>query len=137
MVKKIARARGGQKMLLGFYWKANQMPGLPERLDAGLVESGQMQNQRFEYHFESETVYIDLFGGAQVELDVNAGLRGYIEDQVAKLPATINDPEIRHLVRSIKKNDTTVFEIAHKLRTQMDISFGQAGALPSMICEVS
>jgi len=137
VVEKIARARDGQKMLLGFYWKANQLPGLPERLDDGLVKSGEFQNQRFEYHFESETVYIDLFGGAQVELDVKAGLRGYIENQVAKLPATIDDPEIRHLVRSIKKNDTTVLEIAYKLRTQIDFSFGQAGALPFMICEVS
>lgn len=132
-----ARDRDDCKWLLGFYWKATQLPGLAERLDAGLAESGERQNRRFEYQFESETAYIDLFCGVWVELDVKAGLRGYIEQQIAKLPATTDDPEIRHLVRSIKKNDTTVFEIAHKLRTQMDISFGQAGALPSMICEVS
>ena len=137
IVENIVRARGGHKTLLGFYWKANQLPGLPERLDAGLAESGEMKNQRFEYHYEPEMVYIDLFGGARVELEVKAGLRDYIENQIAKLPGTINDPELLPLVRSIKKNDTTVLEIAHKIRTQIDFSFGQAGAQPSMICEVS
>ena len=136
MVKKIARARDGHKTLLGFYWKANQMPGLPERLDAGLFRSGEMQIRRFEYHFESETVYIDLFGGVRFQLEAKAGFRAYIENQIAKLPAIIDDPEIRHLVRSIKKN-TTVLDIAHKLRTEIDFSFGQAGSLPSIICEVS
>ena len=127
-------------MLLGFYWKANQLPELAECLDAGLLESGEKRKRktkRLEYHFESETAYIDLFCGVWVERAVKAGLGGYIEHQIAKLPATIDDPEIRFLVRSIEKNDKTVLEFAHKLRTQIDTSFGQEGALPSMICEVS
>ena len=143
IVDNIVRAGGGFKELLGFHWKAKQLPGLPDRLNAGLAERDDLPCRRFEYHYESETVYIDIFGETPLEQELNAGLCGHIENQIAKLPSQIASlpatihPQIRRLVRTITKNDTAFLEIENKIRTQIDVSFGQAGALPSLVCEVS
>ncbi len=147
IVDDIVRAGGGFKELLGFRWKAKQLPGLPERLAAGLAEQDDLPCRRFEYHYESETVYIDIFSKTLLEQELDAGLCGYLESliaklpyQIARLPVVVDDPQVRRLVtlvRTITKNDTAFLEIENKIRTQMDVSFGQAGALPSLVCEVS
>ncbi len=127
------------QFILGFHWQASQVDELLEQLDDQLAEADEPKIHRFEYDYESETVYLDIMGESDLHYQVQAGLRRCIEDHLAELPtlATIDDPEIRHLIRSIKERGTVLIKHESKIRKQADVSFGQAGTLPSLVCEVS
>ncbi len=127
------------QLILSFHWQASQVDELFEQLDARLAELDEPKIHRFEYDYESETVYLDIMGESELHYQVKAGIRRYIEDRLAELVtlATMDDPEIRRLIRSIKERGTVLIKYESKIRKQADVSFGQAGTLPSLVCEVS
>ncbi|KAK4157050.1 hypothetical protein C8A00DRAFT_40532 [Chaetomidium leptoderma] len=89
-----ARQRGSES-LLGFHWQPSQACDLSDQLDARLVERDQPKIGRFEYDYESETVYLDIMGESMLHYMVRIGVRDHITNHLAKLLATTNDPMIR------------------------------------------
>jgi hypothetical protein len=126
-------------LIIGFHWQASQVRDLSEQLDARLLELDQIKIRRFEYDYESETVYLDVMGESEFHYQVQAGLRRYIENRIAELSAlaTIDDPEIHSLIRSVKERGTFLMEYGDKICKQADVSFGPVGSLASLVCEVS
>jgi hypothetical protein len=135
----VSSRQNGTDSIIGFHWQASQVHDLDEQLDARLLELDERKIRRFEYDYESETVYLDITGESTLHYQVQAGLRDCIKNRNAKLSALgfIDDPEIRRLIRSIKERGTASIESEGKICKQADVSFGQAGALPSLVCEVS
>ncbi len=127
------------QLILGFHWQASQVDELLEQLVAKLAERDEHKIHRFEYDYESETVYLHILGESELHYQVQAGIRRYIEHRLAELAAlaTMDDPELRHLIRSIKERGTFLIKHESKICKQADVSFGQAGTLPSLVCEVS
>lgn len=113
------------------------MDDLSEELDARLIELDQPKIRRFEYDYESKTVYLDIMGESLLHYKVQSGLRDYVKNYIAKLLATANDPIIRDSLRSVHESGTANIKSDGRLLKQADISFGQAGTLPSLVCEVS
>jgi hypothetical protein len=68
---------------------------------------------------------------------VQIGLRDHIRNHIHKLLATANDAMIRDSLRSIDEPGTANIKSDGKLFKQADVSFGHAGTLPSLVCEVS
>ncbi len=126
-----------RESILGFYWQANEVDELFEQLDARLVELDELKIRRVEYDYESETVYLDIMGESRLHSKVQIGVRDYIKNNIAKLLATENDARIRDFLRSIDEPGTAVIKYESKIYKQPDVSFGQAGTLPSLVCEVS
>ncbi|KAK4151054.1 hypothetical protein C8A00DRAFT_45679 [Chaetomidium leptoderma] len=118
-----------------FHWQASQAYDLSNRLDARLVELDEPKIRRFQYNYESETVYLDIRGESEFQYRVQAGLRDYINNQLAELLATTDDPPIRQLIRSINESGTFLEKYDGKLCKQADVSFGLVGPLPSLVCE--
>jgi hypothetical protein len=110
---------------------------LSEELDARLIQLDQPKIRRFEYDYESETVYLDIMGESVLHYKVQIGLRDHIKNHIAKLLATANDPTIRDALRSVDEPGTANIKSDGKMFKQADVSFGQAGTLPSLVCEVS
>jgi hypothetical protein len=110
---------------------------LSEKLDARLIQLDQPKIRRFEYDYESETVYLDIMGESVLHYKVQIGLRDHIKNHIAKLLATANDPTIRDALRSVDEPGTANIKSDGKMFKQADVSFGQAGTLPSLVCEVS
>ncbi|KAL2129245.1 hypothetical protein VTI74DRAFT_8014 [Chaetomium olivicolor] len=135
----VSARQSGTESILGFHWQASQVHDLSEQLDARLLELDQIKIRRFEYDYESETVYLDVMGESEFHYQVGAGVRRYIENRIAEsyALATIHDPEIRRLMKSIKERGTFLMKYGDKLCKQADISFGPVGSLPSLVCEVS
>ncbi|GAB1319537.1 hypothetical protein MFIFM68171_09747 [Madurella fahalii] len=122
-----ARQRGSES-LIGFHWQASKVHDLSEQLDARLLELDEPKIQRFEYDYESETVYLDFKGKSEFHYQVRAGLRRYIENRIAELSAlaTMYDPEIRRLIGSISERGAFLMEYEGKICKQADASFGPA-----------
>lgn len=76
-------------------------------------------------------------GESVLHYKVQIGLRDYIKNYIAKLLATAKDPTIRDLLRSVDESGTANIKFDGKIFKQGDGSFGQAGTLPSLVCEVS
>ncbi|KAK4098442.1 hypothetical protein N658DRAFT_518049 [Parathielavia hyrcaniae] len=125
----------GTESIIGFHWQASQMDDLSGQLDARLLELDQPSIRRFEYDYESETVYLDIMKESPFHYQVQAGLRDHLKDCLAKLLVTTDNTEIRQLIQSAKEQGTASIEYEDKLCKQADVSFGQAGTLPSLVCE--
>ncbi|KAK3896504.1 hypothetical protein C8A05DRAFT_48452 [Staphylotrichum tortipilum] len=123
--------------ILSFHWQASEVDELSEQLDARLVELDEPNIRRFEYDYESETVYLDIMGESTLHYQVQRRLRNYINSRIAQLLAMTNDARIRDLLRSIEELGTADIKYESKICKQPDASFGQAGTLPSLVCEVS
>ncbi|KAK4150538.1 hypothetical protein C8A00DRAFT_46103 [Chaetomidium leptoderma] len=110
------------KPILGFHWQASKVDELFEQLDARLAELDEPKIRRFEYDYESETVFLDIMGESELHYQAQAGLRRYIENRIAELPtlATMDDPKIRHLIRSIEERGTFFIKYKSKIRKQAD-----------------
>ncbi|KAK4151194.1 hypothetical protein C8A00DRAFT_36168 [Chaetomidium leptoderma] len=106
--------------ILSFHWQASQVHDLSEQLDARLVERGERKIRRFEYDYESETVYLDIRGKSKLHSKVQTGLSDYIENQVTKLAATANDPIIQDTLESIYELGTSNIDYKGKLLRQAD-----------------
>jgi hypothetical protein len=83
----------------------------------------------------AETVYLDIME-SPFHYQVQAGLRDYLKDCLAKLLVAMDDTEIRQLIRSAKEQGTASIKYENKLCKQADVSFGQAGTLPSLVSGV-
>jgi hypothetical protein len=79
----------------------------------------------------AETVYLDIME-SPFHYQVQAGLRDYLKDCLAKLLVATDDTEIRQLIRSVKEQGTASINYEKKLYKQADVSFDQAGTLPSL-----
>jgi len=123
--------------ILAFHWQASQADELFERLDARLVELDERKIRRFEYDYESGTVYLDIMGESRLHFKVQIGLRDHIKNQIVKWRATANDARIRDLFSSIDEPGTAVIKYEGKIYKQPDVSFGREDDLPSLVCEVS
>lgn len=138
IIESIVNARqDASESVLSFHWQPSQVDDLSEQLDARLVELDEPKIRRFEYDYESETAYLDIMKESPFHYQVQAGLRDYLKDCLAKLLVATDDTEIRQLIRSAKEQGTASIEYENKLCKQADVSFGQAGTLPSLVCEVS
>ncbi|KAK4149698.1 hypothetical protein C8A00DRAFT_37700 [Chaetomidium leptoderma] len=122
--QNISACHWGSEPLLSFHWQASQVHDLSEQLDARLVEIGQPKIQRFEYDYESKTVFLKI-GESRLHYKVQIGLRDYIMNYIAKSVATA-DPTIRDFLRSIEEPGTALIEYQDKLCKQPDGSFGRA-----------
>ena len=131
-----ARQRGSES-LVGFHWPANQVHYLSDQLDTRMLELDEMRIRRFEYDYESETVYIDIRGESPVHHHVRSGLAGYLNASLAKALYDANDLTIRRLIRSVVDYGTITIDYGNKLLKRSDISFGQTATIPSLVCEVS
>jgi hypothetical protein len=76
-------------------------------------------------------------GESLLHFKVQMGLRDFLKDHIRKLLATANNPIVQNLLQSIDEHGTANIESDSKLLKQADTSFGQAGTLPSLVCEVS
>jgi hypothetical protein len=76
-------------------------------------------------------------GESVLHYNVQIGLRDYIKNNIAKLLATANDPTVRGSLRSVVDRGTACITIDGEILKQPDVAFGQAGAIPSLVCEVS
>ncbi|KAK4034167.1 hypothetical protein C8A01DRAFT_49404 [Parachaetomium inaequale] len=133
----VSSRQSDTESIFGFHWQASQVDNLSEQLDARLVVLNQPKIRRFEYDYKSETVYLDIIGESVLHYKVQIGLRDYIKNHIAKLLAIANDPTIRDSLRSIDEPGTANIKSDGKIFKQADVSFGQAGTLPSLVCEVS
>ncbi|KAK3305047.1 uncharacterized protein B0T15DRAFT_567150 [Chaetomium strumarium] len=120
LLRASVRPSCGTGLILGFNWQASQVDDLPEQLDARLIELDQTKIRRFEYDYETETVYLDIMSEFPFHYQL--------------LVAT-EDTTIRDLIRSAKEQGTASIKDENKLRKQADFSFGQVGTLPSLVCE--
>ncbi|KAK4233491.1 hypothetical protein C8A03DRAFT_47977 [Achaetomium macrosporum] len=111
LVFEICQFRTGTGLILGFNWQASQVDDLPEQLDARLIELDQTNIRRFEYDYETETVYLDIMSECPFHYQL--------------LVAT-EDTTIRDLIRSAKEQGTASIKYENKLRKQADLSFGQS-----------
>ncbi len=123
--------------ILGFHWQASGVDELFEQLDARLVELDEPKIHRVEYDYESETVYLDIMSESRLHFKVQIGLRDHIKNHILRWLATANDTRIQDLFRSIDEPGTAVIKYERKIHKQPDVSFGQVGTLPSLVCEVS
>ena len=60
-------------------------------------------------------------------------------DHITELAARArkDNPEVRRLIRSIKHHGTAPIKYKGEIHKQPHVSFGQAGTLPSLVCEIS
>jgi hypothetical protein len=123
--------------ILSFPWPASEAPNLAQRLDDRLVGLGQPKVRRFEYDYKSGLVYLDIMGESEFHYQVQAGLRDYLKNGVAELLCTTEDATLCQQIQSFKERGTFSIEYEGKLCKQADVSFGYAGTLPSLVCEVS
>lgn len=127
----------GSQPLLCFHWQdANRVRELDIKLDATLYEMDQPKICRFEYDYESKTVFLKI-ADSEFRYQVHMGLSDYIKDVIRKLVFESNDQSFRRLLWSIVDKGWTSLEYDNKLYKQADVSFGRARGLPSMVCEVS
>ncbi|KAK4237598.1 hypothetical protein C8A03DRAFT_44569 [Achaetomium macrosporum] len=111
----VSSRQSGTESILGFHWQASQVHDLSEQLDARLVELDQIKIRRFEYDYESETVYLDIMGESPIHYHL--------------LIAT-DDPAIRRLIRSAEEHGTISIKYEKKLFKQADVSFGRSEPRP-------
>lgn len=76
-------------------------------------------------------------GESVLHFMVQIGLHDHFKYLVAQLLATADDPIIRDSLRSVVDRGTASIKIDGKILKQPDVAFGQAGAIPSLVCEVS
>ena len=100
------------------------MHELLEQLDDQLAEADEPKIHRFEYDYESETVYLDIMSESRLHSKVQIGLRDHIKNRILKWLATANDARIRDLFRSIDEPGTADIKYESKIRKQPDGSFG-------------
>ncbi|KAH6840635.1 hypothetical protein B0I37DRAFT_219676 [Chaetomium sp. MPI-CAGE-AT-0009] len=123
--------------IIGFHWQASQIHDLFKQLDASLLDLDERTIRRFEYDYESETVYLDIRGQSQIQYQVGMGLRDRIIADLASFHIAVMDiPEISQL-RRVYEHRPVPIEYGNKLYKQADVSFAQIDALPSVVCEVS
>jgi hypothetical protein len=80
IIDYIVNARqSGSESLAGFRWQADQVHDLSEQLDARLLELDELRVRRFEYDYESQTVYIDILGESPAHQLVQSELAGYLD----------------------------------------------------------
>jgi ABC-type transporter Mla MlaB component len=65
------------------------------------------------------------------------GLNNHILILIGELLATTTDPAIHTILQSIDHSGTADIKWDSKILKQADASFGRAGTLPSLVCEVS
>ncbi len=131
-----ARHQANEAILV-FRWPASEAHGLAQRLDDRLAELGQPKARRFEYDYKSGLVYLDIMGESEFHYQVQAGLRDYLKDGIAEFLGATEDPTLRQRFRSFRERGTFLIKYENKLCKQPDVSFGHAGTLPSLVCEVS
>jgi hypothetical protein len=127
----------GATSTLSFTWPASQIDDFSSRLDHRLVELGQPKIRRFEYDYQSSIVYIDSMGESEFRYQVQAGVRDHLKHRVAELRGLTDDAGLRQRIRSLVERGTFDIKYKDQLYKQAYVTFGQAGALPSLVCEVS
>jgi hypothetical protein len=76
-------------------------------------------------------------GASEFHYQVQAGLRDYLKNGIAESLGATEDATLRERIRSLRERGTFLIEYEDKLCKQADVSFGHAGTLPSLVCEVS
>ncbi|KAK3307709.1 uncharacterized protein B0T15DRAFT_502176 [Chaetomium strumarium] len=122
----ISSRQSDTRSILSFNWQASQVDDLSEQLDARLIEVDQIKIRRFEYDYETETVYLDIVGESPLHYQVQTGLRDYLKASLMKLLVATEDTTIRDLIRSTKEQGTASIKYENKLFKQADVSFGQS-----------
>jgi hypothetical protein len=132
--------RHGTESILSFHWQSSQVDGLLEQLNAGLFDANQREIRRFEYDHKSETAYLDITHDFGFRREVEIGLRIFLAKLVDDLaiPVTLATPDVHCLITSITYSQRRfLVKYEDKICKQADLSFGQAGAFPSLVYEVS
>lgn len=122
--------------ILGFHWPASNVHELLQQVDAELLERDEAKIHRFEYDYESKTVYLNM-GESNLHLLVQMGLRDYIKHHIWKLLAAPKDAGIQDFLDLIGESGTADIEYEDKIYKQPDGAFGPLGTLPSLVCEIS
>ncbi|KAK4044652.1 hypothetical protein C8A01DRAFT_42560 [Parachaetomium inaequale] len=116
----ISARHSGSDSIVSFHWQANQVDDLFEQLEARLLEVDERKIRRVEYDYESETVYLDITGESEFHYQVQAGLRDYLRNSLAKLLVATDDTEIRRLIRRATEQGSVPVEYENKLYKQAD-----------------
>ena len=126
-----------EKAILSLSWPAGEARHLARRLDDRLCKLDHPKVRRFEYDYKSGLVHLDFMGASEFHYQVQAGLRDYLKNGIAESLGATEDATLRERIRSLRERGTFLIEYEDKLCKQADVSFGHAGTLPSLVCEVS
>lgn len=100
---------------VSFHWQPSQVRDLFDELDARMVELGGCRIRRFEYDYESKTVYLDVGYGSAMHAEVQFDLSDQLRSRVAQFCIDTGDSTIRHLAQSnIFFKHTTLMEYEGK-----------------------
>ncbi|KAK4145968.1 uncharacterized protein C8A04DRAFT_35263 [Dichotomopilus funicola] len=127
----------GGELLVRFHWqasKAGEVDKFFNSLNAALLDRDHPKISRFEYDYESETVYLDIMPESRLHSGIQYRLNCHIWDQIRNQIATERNISIRHFLKSIRGFGTATISDEEKIYSEPDFSFGQAKSLlPSLI----
>jgi FMN phosphatase YigB (HAD superfamily) len=126
-----------QLPIVCFHWQPSRVRDLDEQLHRTLIEVDEMKIRRFEYDYESETVYLDISPQSSLQYQVQAGIRDHLKDWLTRLVVATDSTAISELIESAEGLGPYTMEYGNKLYKQADVSFVTAGTLPFLVCEVS
>lgn len=130
----------GTESIISFHWQPSGVDDLCKELRSWLKELSEFDIRRFEYDYESETVYLDITEETEIQYQLQAGIRGFFRKYLNELIANTRDPEIRELTERIGEKSasprTDLIKYEGKICKQADVSFGLPGCLPSVVCEI-
>jgi hypothetical protein len=126
----------GTESIISFHWKPSGVDGLFKGLGSRLKELSEFEIRRFEYDYESETVYLDITEETLLQHRVQAGIRGFLQKYLNDLVANVDDSAIRQLTERIEEKGASLMQYKGKICKQADVSFGLPHCLPSLVCEI-
>ncbi|KAK4141193.1 uncharacterized protein C8A04DRAFT_39325 [Dichotomopilus funicola] len=122
---------------LRFHWEVSKVEELSEKLNIRLVQLDQPKVRRFEYDYESETVYLDIMGESPLHYQSQAGLSRCLQSCLAYSRFAPMEFEVVQLIDSVVDRGTTNVKFGCKLWKQPDVAFGRvdSDSLPPLVCE--
>lgn len=126
----------GTESIISFHWQPSGVDGLFKELGSWLKELSEFDIRRFEYDYESETVYLDITEETELQYKVQASIRGSIQKCLNDMVADMDDSAIRQLIEGIKEGGASLMKYEGKIYKQADVSFGRLDCLPSLVCEI-
>ncbi|KAK3300414.1 uncharacterized protein B0H64DRAFT_369672 [Chaetomium fimeti] len=126
----------GSLPLLSFHWDdASRVDDLSDRLFVRLRELDRPKIHRFEYDYESKTVFLKI-SESEFRYQVQMGLRDYLRKYTGfppfmeKLVVTASDEIFRDSLEAIEDWGWVTIEYGNKLYKQADVSFGKIVRMP-------
>ncbi|KAK3293638.1 uncharacterized protein B0H64DRAFT_434780 [Chaetomium fimeti] len=137
IVDYVVKARtDGTESIVSFHWQPSKVENLLTQLGDKSIGIEDFEIRRVEYDYKFETVYLDITNDTELLNKVQAGLRYFLQNRLNGLVADMADPAMHHLARRIKARGTFLMRYEDKICKQADLSFGLAGHLPSLVCEI-